>query len=184
MESLYYLIPLFVILVFIMPVFITLKASYNVFNNRGAVGVFLFGKKLKSFIFSFSGMSIKIYNDKGIKEEDIDFESQEAVVVENLVGQIKDKTRLKLLQVNYNIGLGDAFQTAIFCGVVNFCILTFFTRLKSSKPTASMLVCDNIAYNQYVFESAVTLKFSISLFDIAYSFINSVILSLKKKSKK
>ena len=181
METLYYLIPLFIILLCMMPICITVKGSYNVFKNRGALGIFIFGKKIKSLRFVLSHMSIKIYEEGECKEEDINFESKEAILTKNLISEVKEKTKLKLLRVNYNIGIGNAFQTAMICGFINFAILTFFTRLKCAKPTASLLVCDNIAYNQTVFETAVTLKASISLFDLVYSFINSVILSIKQK---
>ena len=181
MKELYYLIPLFFVLLFVLPVFISVKASYNVLKNRGAMGIFLFGKKIKSLRFALNGSSIKIYEDGEVIEEEIEFNGEEAVLIEEIMKQIKKKVRIKSLQINYNIGLGDAFQTAMLCGAINFAVLTAFTRLKCGKPTVSLLICDNVAYNQTVFEFAISSKISISLIDLVYSFMNSVILTLRQK---
>ena len=128
MENLYYLIPFFLILICVMPVFVKIRGSYNVLKNRGAFALYIFGVKVKSYRFMLSHMSIKLYDEEDQKEEDLDFESKEAILMKNLVGQVKEKTKVKLIEVNYNIGVGDAFQTAMLCGVVNALLLTFFTR--------------------------------------------------------
>lgn len=182
MENLYYLIPFFIILIFISPILFKLRFSYNVIDNFGAVGIFLFGIKIFSFKFDINLKGIKLYTDKGIEEVGYNIKNQEAVLMEMFIKEIKDKTRLKMLQIHYNIGVGDAFQTAMICGVINAIILILFTRIKAVKPTASLFLGDNPAFNESTFQFAGSLKISISLIDIVYSFLNSVILTLKSKN--
>jgi len=180
MNSLYYLIPVFFIILFLLPIFVKVKATYNLIDNVGGAGFFIFGLKIVSLKFSLNAFGIKIYKDDEIKKEKFDFESEEAVFMGNFLKQIKQKIHLKLLQIYYNIGLNDAFQTAMVCGYINLVIMIFFTRIKSIKPTASLFLGDNPSFNQSVFQFVFSLKISISLVDIVYSFLNSVILTLRE----
>ena len=183
--NLYYLIPSFLIVLLLLPVFVKVRASYNVLENMGAIGFFIFGTKITSLKFKISGLSIKIYKENNgkkfqrFKEEKIDFESEEAVFIENLIKDLKDKIRLKYLQVHYNLGVSDAFKTAMLCGYVNSFLLTVFTRIKCTKPTASFFLGDIPSFNQTVFQFAFGLKISITFFDVVYSLIKSAILTLK-----
>lgn len=182
MNNLYYLISAFFIVLFLLPVFVKVRVAYNLFENNGVATIFLFGIKIISLKFLLYGFGIKIYKDNEIKNKKIDFEGEEAIFVQNLIKQIKQKIHLKSLQIYYNIGIDDAFETAMICGYINLIVLIFFTRIKSLKPTASLFLRDNPAFNQSVFQMVFNLKISISLFDIAYSFLNSVILSLRQNN--
>ena len=101
--------------------------------------------------------------------------------MENLMKDVKDKVKLKYLQVHYNLGVSDAFKTAMLCGYVNLILLTVFTRIKCTKPTASFFLGDNPSFNQTVFQFAFALKISITFFDVAYSLVKSAILTMKSK---
>ena len=114
---------------------------------------------------------------------ELDISGDDLLIFEYFGMQIKDKIRLKELFVFYNLGVGDAFESAMLGGFLNVAVLTFFTTLKSKKPTASLGIYDTISYNKSIFEIALKGKISISLIDIAYSFLNSVILTWKTKSK-
>ena len=87
-----------------------------------------------------------------------------------MIKQIKDKARLKEIYLFYNIGLQDAFASAMLCGLINTVATIFFTKIKNEKPTASFGVYDTVSYNKRVLELSFMTKVSISLFDIVYSF--------------
>ncbi len=175
--SLYYLIPAFIILLVAFPVFVEVRLSYNPFFNRGVVALFLFKKKIFYYIFSFHGKYIELQNEKETKTEKLQFQSEQFAVMEEFGRQIKDKIKLKKLYVFYNIGLGDAYISALACGFINQAFSFLFLYLKSKKPTASLCVYDTVSYNKEVFEVATVTQISISLFDVAYSFLYSVIIS-------
>lgn len=180
MNSLYFLIPTFFIILLVLPIFLEVRLSFNVLDKSGVFCVYLFKKKLQYFIFEIDGKEIRLKDEKQTQQKQIDFDSPELALYEEFAAQIKDKTRLRYLDVFYNIGIGDAYLTSMICGALNVAILIFFTSLKNSKPTASLALYNTSSFNRTVAELAGVINLSISLFDVVYSFIISVILSRKK----
>lgn len=179
--SLYFLIPAVFILLLVFPVFVEARVSYNPLYNRGVLALFVFKIKVFYFIFSFHGNFIELENEKETKRQKLEFESQQFALMEEFMAQIKDKVRLKNIHVFYNIGTGDAFSSAMVCGALNFAITQVFLLIKSHKPTASLCVYDTVSYNKTTCELAGRMAISISFFDVAYSFILSLILTKMKK---
>lgn len=177
--SLYFLIPAVFILLLVFPIFVEVRLSYNPLYNRGVIALFIFRFKVFYFIFSFHGKYIELENEKTRKLQEIEFQSQQFAVIEEFMRQIKDKIRLKKLYVFYNIGTGDAFSSALVCGVLNQALTQIFLFLKGHKPTASFCIYDTVSYNKVTCEIASRTAISISFFDVAYSFILSLILTRK-----
>lgn len=183
MNGLYLLIPTAIILLLLLPLLAEVRLTFNIQSKSGVISLFVFGLQIMYQMFEISGKKIILKNKKETKIKEINLESQDLLLIENFIKEVKDKTRLKYLFVFYNLGVGDAFLSALLGGVLNIILLTFFTSIKNKKPTTSLAVYDTISYNKTLFEVAVKSKISISLFDVAYSFINSVILTWKAKSK-
>ena len=180
MSSLYFLIPTVIIILLVMPIFLEVRLSFNLLDKSGVFCVYLFRKKMQYFKFEIDGREIKLKDEEETKEKQIDFDSPELALYEEFSTQIKDKTRLRFIEVFYNIGLNDAFLTSMVCGVINIAVLIFFTSLKNKKPTASLQLYNTSSFNKKVANLATVINLSISLFDVVYSFIISVILSKKK----
>lgn len=180
MSSLYFLIPTVIIILLVMPIFLEVRLSFNLLDKSGVFCIYLFRKKLQYFKFEIDGREIKLKDEEETKEKQIDFDSPELALYEEFSTQIKDKTRLRFIEVFYNIGLNDAFLTSMVCGVINIAVLIFFTSLKNKKPTASLQLYNTSSFNKKVANLATVINLSISLFDVVYSFIISVILSKKK----
>lgn len=183
MNALYLLIPTFLILLLLMPVIAQARVTFNLQTKTGVICIFVYGIKIVYWIYEIKGKTILIKNQDETKEVELNLEDDDLLLFEYFGAQIKDKLRLKELYVFYNLGVGDAFESAMLGGFLNVAVLTFFTTLKSKKPTASLGIYDTISYNKNVFEVAAKTKISISLIDVAYSFLNSVILTWKTKSK-
>ncbi len=186
LTSLYFLIPTFFVFVLIFPIFIEVRVSFNPLFNRGVVALFLFRFKVLYFIFSFHGKYIELQNEKETKRQELEFSSPQFAVMEEFTKQIKDKLRLKKLLLFYNIGTGDAFSSAVLCGVINQIVTGIFLRLKDKKPTASCCIYDTVSYNKTMCEIAGRVEISISLFDLAYSFLLALVKTsdVGKKNKK
>ncbi len=183
MNALYLLIPFFLILLFLMPVLAEARVTFNLESKSGVLCVYLYGIKIFYNMYKIKGKTIILKNEKETKEKEIDISSQDLLLLEYFAVEIKDKTRLKELFLFYNLGAGDAFYSAILGGLINSIVLTFFTTIKSKKPTASLGIYDTISYNKSLFEVALRGKITITLIDVVYSFINAVILTWKAKSK-
>ena len=180
MSTLYFLIPTVIIILLVMPIFLEVRLSFNLLDKSGVFCIYLFRKKLQYFKFEIDGREIKLKDEEETKEKQIDFDSPEIALYEEFSTQIKDKTRLRFIEVFYNVGLNDAFLTSMICGVINIAVLIFFTSLKNKKPTASLQLYNTSSFNKKVANLATVINLSISLFDVVYSFIISVILSKKK----
>jgi len=178
--SLFYIIPAVFILLMIFPIFVEIRVSFNPFFNRGVVSLFVFKKQIFYYLVSFNGKYIELQNKDETKMKKIDFESQEFAVMEEFGRQLKDKIRLKKLYVFYNIGTGDAYSSALVCGVLNQVLMQVFLYIKNHKPTASLCVYDTVSYNKAKCEVAGRVLVSISFFEVVYSWLYSVIITKKK----
>ena len=186
MQSLYYLIPMFLIILFIFPLILQVRVSFSLEDFSGVICLFIFKIKVKYYMYQIKGSKIILQNEKQTKIKEFEFDPSQLVIAQIFKSQLKNKARVKELFVFYNIGLGDAFRSAMVGGVINTAVLTYFTMLKNKRPTASFGIYDTISYNREVFEVAGKGSVSISLFDVAYSLLMSVILikNLAKQNKK
>ena len=180
MSSLYFLIPTVFILILMLPMFFEVKLSYNIFENSGVISVFFEKVKVKHYMFEIYKNSIRLKDEKEINEKELNFSSPELVLIEEFSKQIKQKSRLKYLEVYYHLGVEDAYLSSLIAGVINSALLIFFTGLKNSRPTASLGVYDSVSFNKKVAEIAINFCVSLTLFDVVYSFLNSLILTKKR----
>lgn len=171
-----------ILVLFFLPVKVEGRASFNLLDMKGAIGVFVYRLQVEKQRFRINKGQIFLLTENDTKEEE--FDEGKMIFVKMLIDEIKDKTRLKELFVIYNFGIGDAYQTAMIAGHINTLLYCLFSAIKNYKPTASLGVSDNIAFNSTVAQFALTMKISISLYDVVYSLLRSVILTKKQTNKK
>lgn len=180
----YLLIPFALILIFFIPVKLEVRISFNVLEKSGAFGVFVFGIKVEYQQFWIENKKIITKKENELESHELNAQSKEVIFFDMLSHEIKDKTRLKELFVFYNLGVGDALSSAMVGGTINVALFSIMAAIKNSKPTASMGVYDTISYNKKVCQFALKTSMSISLFDVVYSLVRSVILTKKKTNEK
>lgn len=179
----YLLIPFFIIVVLFIPIKIEGRGSFNVIEMSGAIGIFLYKCKLSHELIWFENKKLYTRKEDSIESKEFEFSSKEMIFVEKLINQIKDKTRLKEISIFYNLGVGDAFESAMIAGHINTILMILLGIIKNQKPTASVGVYDTISYNREVCQFAIKTVMSISLFDVVYSLIRSVILTKRNINK-
>ena len=177
----YLLIPFFIILLFFLPVKLEGKVSFNVLEKTGAFGIFIFNIKVDYQQFWIEDKKIISKKEDSLESHELNMQSKEFLFMKMFLAEIKDKTRLKEISIFYNLGTGDAFQSAMLAGYLNTSLLMFLTYVKNAKPTASLGIYDTISYNRKICQFAVKAVMSISLFDVVYSLIHSVILTKKNE---
>ena len=165
----------------VVPVFVEVRVSYNPIFNRGVIALFIFRKRIVYYVVTIRKNGIELQNETETKFQKLEFSSPQFAVMEEFGKQLKDKIKLKKCNVFYNIGTGDAFSSALVCGFLNQILLQIFLIIKSHKPTASLCVYDTVTYNKQMCEIAVVTQISISFFDIAYSYLYSVIITRNNK---
>ncbi len=179
----YYLfIPLVIILLLFFPVRLQGRVSFNVLEKSGALGLFIFGIKVTHQQFWLENKKIITKKDDSLVSHELNVQSAGFIFLESFLKQILNKTKLKEFFVFYNLGIGDAFRSAMLGGYITVALLSFMTAIKNYKPTASLGVYDTISYNQDVLQFASKARMTISLFDVVYSLLRSVILTKKIKS--
>ena len=179
----YLLIPFFLILIFFLPVKLEGRVSFNVLEKTGAFGIFVFKFKVDYQQFWIENKKIISKKEDEIESHELNMQSREVLFMKMLINEIKDKTRLKEISIYYNLGTGDAFGSAMLGGVINTSLISFLSSIKNAKPTASLGVYDTISYNRKVCQFAVKAVMSISLFDVVYSLLHSVILTKKNEKQ-
>ena len=165
------LIPAVIILLLVLPVIIEVRVSFNPLYNRGVIALYIFRIKALYYCFSFRGGEIKLENEKSLKVVQIKFSGESLEVLKSFTKEIQCKVKLKNLCIYYNIGAGDAFDGALVCGLLNQIFLQVFVQIKNRKPTATLVLFDNVLYNKLECELACRTKISISFWDLICSFI-------------
>ena len=183
MTALYLLIPAFLIFLLLLPIVLEVRVSFDVTSNTGVISLFMFKKNIIYYILEIKGNMIALKNEKTTIEKKIEFESPELEFYKYFVSEVKEKLRLRFLEINYNIGLNDAFLTSMMCGYINLICNTIFAYIKNAKPTASLAFYDTASFNKLEGVVSVKANLSISLFDLVYSLLLSVILTMKFKKE-
>lgn len=179
----YLLIPFFLILIFFLPIKLEGRISFNVLDKTGAFGIFIYKFKVEYQQFWIENKKIISKKENEIESHELNLQSKEMLFMKMLGLEIKDKTRLKEISIFYNLGTGDAFQSAMLGGLINTALISVMGSIKNAKPTASLGVFDTISYNRKICQFAVKAVMSISLFDVVYSLLHSVILTKKNEDK-
>lgn len=180
----YYLfIPFVIILLFFIPVRLEGRISFNLLERSGAFGIFVFGIKVDHEQFWVEHKKIITKKENSIEKHELNTKSKDYLFSKFFIFEIKDKTKLKEFFVFYNLGVNDAFESAMLGGLFNALLLILMAKVKNEKPTASTGVYDTISFNQQVCQLSTRGLMTISLFDVVYSFIRSVILTKKELSK-
>lgn len=180
----YLFIPFAIILILLFPIKMKVNFSFNLLEFGGAIGVFFYFIKVFHEQFWIKHKRLVTKKDNHIECKEMEFDSDEVLFAETFFKQLVDKIHFKEAFVFYSLGLNDAFLTSMVAGEINKYLYIFFAGIKNQKPTASVRVFDTIFYNKTICQFCVRAVFSISLIDVVYSLINSVILSKKLKKKK
>ena len=180
MESLYFLLPLFFIILFIVPLNFRIKLVFNLFENNILLSFFIWKIKITTLKIMVKDKNIIIITKKKKKEVQFSLSIKQIYFVETLIDNLKNKVQVRKINVNSKIGIIDSAQTAMLCGSVIAMVKTIFCYIKNKKPTCSM---DNLTipcFNKKIFIICTYLSCSITLFDLLYSVIISL-FSIRRK---
>lgn len=183
MTSLYLIIPAIIIFLLFLPIVLEVRISYNILSNTGVISLFLFKKNIIHYIFEINGNTIALKSEDKTIEKKIELNSPELEFYKYFVSEVKEKLRLRFIEINYNIGVDDAFLTSMVCGYINLICNILFSYIKNQKPTASVKLYDTPSFNKKEGVVSVKMNLSISLFDLVYSLLLSVILTIKFKKQ-
>ena len=169
MESIYLLIPLFLLLILITPLIVNIRLSFNLKSYTGIISIYMFKIKILLVIFRLKDHNIIVHKKSKKSESEFELSDEQKQFIEQFVVQIKDKVNIKTLVSFTRIGTHDALETSLYNGLINSLFAMLFGYIKNQKPYAKIDVVSYPAFNKELFLITFYGKISISFFDILYS---------------
>ena len=170
------MVVVFFLIILIAPILIKQHVSFDAIHNVGAISLYIFFVKVVSFKLRIGKGGIIFYTSKNEKDIPIELSKGKIRFYEQLFTQLKQKIVIKQMNVFSNIGLSDAKNSAMVAGLFNIVILSAFSVIKKTKKSARFKHVNNVAYNQNKFAFAIYAQAFITLFDIIYSVIMSLLI--------
>ena len=184
MENLYLTILLLIIFLMFVPIRVELRLTYNPFRNLGTFAPYLLGFSMGFSYFSFKGRGIYVVSKKSRKELVLAYTGPEVRFYNILNAQIANKFYLRTVELYANVGVGDAMKSAMLCSLIQSAACSVFGMIKNYKNESRVVVECNTAFNENIFQLAFLTRFSISIFDVVYSILMSVILNYRMEKKR
>lgn len=182
MESLYFLILAAAILFIIFPFSFNIELAYDLKRNDGYFIIKVWRITLQSAGIKRKGKNIILLQRKDNKNLEVEVSSEQIRFLKTFVVEVKNKIRIRKLDVKTETGVKDPFKSAIFSSILSSIILSVFARLKTMQPTASFRLDNNTNFYDFAFDAKFFLRVSISVFDIFYSLILAVFKTEKNKT--
>lgn len=179
MESPYLLILSLSILFLIFPFSFNIKIAYNVKTNDGFLSIKVWKITLHNTGLKRKGKSIILIQKRDTKSFEIEVSSEQLRFLKMFLTEVKNKIRIKKLEIKTETGVNNPFKSAMFSGFISSFILSIFARLKTLQPTAAFQLNNNTNFYDYTLNAESFLRVSISIFDVFYS----LIIAILKKDK-
>lgn len=181
MESLYFLIPLFFVVLMVFPLSLRVKLALDVNKKQAITSIFLWKIKLITLKIYIKDNKLYLLTKRKKKEIEIKLSIKEIYFVESIGENLKDKTTLRKVNFYGKVGLDDAKNTAVATGSILIALKTLFAYLKNYKPTCVMSANISPCYENSVFILCAYVSFTITIFDLLFSLIISL-FSLRSKA--
>lgn len=177
MESLYLLFLAFFILFFIFPLTFDIKVSFDVLENRGSLSFRLWPLNFKVSKIMRNGVNILLISKKKNSEIKIKLGEKQLRFLKFFKNEVGNKVKVRKVNVYSKIGMGEPFKSALISSAVSNGILIFLTRLKFWQPTGTFQLKNKTMFYESKFAFASSSRIALSLFDLLYSFLISILRS-------
>ncbi len=181
MESLYLTIPLFFIIILLIPIQTQIDIKVDGNNKKISMELCVCKIKIVTIKMLYKNNRILLYINKKQQDINIELSQKQVLFIDQFISNIKDKIQISFFDINAKIGIRyDAYQTAMLCGTLNSLIKMLFAFLKTRKPTSSFCSTVIPIYNKdkFLIKSKICAKISMS--ELFYSIIVSL-LSVRRR---
>lgn len=181
MESLYLLILLFFIIIILVPISIRARVFYSVKSNKGAFAISLWFIKIKVAKIKIKDKKIFIQTQNKKESKEIEMTDKQLKFLKIFTEEIKNKTKIKYIKTYSKIGLNSPNYSAIFSTIITSIILAFFAKIKLKRNSAKLTLKNDTSFTENNLIIAINSNFSLSILDIVYSFIVSILKTKQDK---
>lgn len=172
------------ILTIIYPFLIKLDIRLNVLKLKGNINILIFNKIKFNFKFRVKNGYIYLYFKKKEKKLKISRKNINFVFLINFLKHVN--FRQQLLNFNFKSNFGynlDSCVTATTCGAIDVFMKSILSKVKNNKKSAHIFVDVEPKYNQDIFNVRIIGEIRISIFDIIYAFIFTLIYTWRDYEK-
>lgn len=167
------------------PFLIEFEAKFNVLRMKGVISLKLFNKIKIQFKIRFKNGYGYIYFKKKEKKIKLTNKDFNFILIKNVVQQLYYRQQIINLNLSSNYGFVlNSCATAIVCGYFDVLTKCLLSKVKNNKKYAHILVNIEPKYNEDVFNAKIKTTFRISLFDIIFALIYTIINSWGKYERK
>ena len=176
MQSLWLIIVVFFLVLFIYPIFANLHLSYDFLHNMGTLSLYVFSIKIFAFKIRFKNKNIVIIPNKGESEVETSLSEGQMRFLEQLNSQLKQKIIVRNVTAYSRIGVQDASISAILTGLFNAVVSSILAYIKNTKKSARVSVISEPDYNGKHLTFSIYGSVALTIFDIIYSLIMSFVI--------
>lgn len=182
------LIFLFITIVLVMlliyPFLIRFEIKCNILRLKGGVSVLLFNKKKTEYKFRVKNGYVYIYSNNKERKEKISNKNINIIFIMNLIKQAYFRHQLLNSSIISNFGyVLDSMITASVCGGIDVVSKCVMCKLKNNKKSAHIFVDVNPKYNEDIFNIKIIYEMRMSVFDVIYSLLITLIKTWQFKTK-
>ena len=182
MQSLWLIIVVFFLLVLVIPIFAKVHLTYDIINNLGSFSIYIFFVKIFAFRIRIKGKNLMLISYDDEKEIETKMSEKKVRFFKQLNVQIKQKMVIRKINLNARVGVNDAALSAYCCGVFYAIVGIIFGYIKNFKKSARLRMQCEPDYNGTCAVFAFYFSFAITIFDVLYALIVSLIIF--KRSEK
>lgn len=169
---------------FVYPFLIKFEIKCNVLKLKGGISIKFFNKIKLEFKFRVKNGFIYIYFNNKERKEKIDKKNINIAFVLNLINQLYFRHQLLNCNLVSNFGFVlDSMVTATTCGFIDVVSKCVLAKVKNNKKSAHIFVAVNPKYNEDIFNLRVNYEMRMSVVDIIYTLVFSIIRTIQNKIK-
>lgn len=187
-KIMWYLVFLFVCFIILLgvmyPFLLKIDARINVLRLKGCVQFTIFNKFKIQIKFRIKNGYIYIYHKKKERKEKLTNQNINVVLILNIINQFYYRQQLLNINLTSNFGYNlNSCNTAVTSGVIDVVSKGILSKIKNNKKKAHIFVKVEPKYNQDIFNFRLIYEIRMSIVDIIYSLIYSLIKTWREYEK-
>ncbi len=163
------------------PFLVSFDIKFNILHLHGVVTIKIFNKIKIDFKIRIKNGYVYINRKNKQRREKITKSSFMLILIYNLVGQLYFREQFLDLSVVGDFGYNQNAQvTALGCGYGEIILKAIFSKIKNNKKSSHIFVAVEPNYNQDILNVSLTNTIRISVFDLLYTLVYTIIKSWGK----
>ena len=161
---------------FIYPFLINIDVRFNILRLKGTIYITIFNKIKFEFNIRIKNGYVYINHKNKLRKEKISNKNISVIFIFKLLNQMYFREQFLDFIVRSNFGcINDACVTAVVCGYIDVLGKSLLSKLKNNKKSSHIFIDVEPKYNEDIFNIRLYNTIRMSVFDILYAVIYSLI---------